>query len=77
LIEIKYEDLEKDKNGQIAKIYEVFNLPGFADIEQGIKQYTDSLQGYKKNYYKPMSEDLKLRVADVWARNFELWNYPL
>lgn len=77
LCEIRFEELEKDKLGQVRKVYEELNLPGFEKAEPAIRRYIDSVAGYKKNVHPPLEEPLRRQVADLWRRSFEAWEYPV
>ena len=35
LVEVRYEDLDKEPLAQLRKIYETLSLPGFAEAEPG------------------------------------------
>jgi len=74
-IDIAFEDLERDTFGEIKKIYNMLNLSGFERAQEAIKQYIDSLKGYKKNTYKNLNDALRDKIYSNWKRNFELWGY--
>lgn len=73
--EIFFEDLEKDKIGQVEKIYDTLSLPGFDTFKPKLEQYLSSIKDYKKNKYQPLPDDLKKRILENWKRNFEEWGY--
>lgn len=75
--EVCFEELEKDIVGQFCRIYEKLNIPGFLELKPKVQRYVDSLDGYKKNKFDPLPEELCKRVEDVWLRSFEEWDYPL
>ena len=50
LIEVKFEDIEKDAMEMTRKIYETLNLPGFTEAEPAIAAYLNKKKGYKKNH---------------------------
>ena len=49
LVEIKYEDLELDKLGQIHSIYDQLGLEGFEFFKPQLEEYVDSIAGFQKN----------------------------
>jgi hypothetical protein len=49
LVEIKYEDLELDKLGQIHTIYGRLGLEGFESFKPQLEEYVDSIAGFQKN----------------------------
>ena len=75
--ELRFEDFEKDMLGQAREIYEHLNIPGFQEAEPAFRRYVDSIAGYKKNVYPPLSEPLRQRVAQAWQRSFEEWGYAV
>jgi hypothetical protein len=77
LVDLRFEDLEKDKFGEVQKIYAALNIPGFAAAEPAIRRYIDSLGGYRKNVHASLPEALRKKIAQAWQRSFDLWNYPV
>ena len=49
LVEIKYEDLELDKLGQIHAIYGQLGLEGFESFKPQLEEYVESIAGFQKN----------------------------
>ena len=49
LVEIRYEELEHDKVGQIRRIYDALALEGYAEFEPGLTEYVASIEGFEKN----------------------------
>ncbi len=49
LVEIRYEELEQDKMGQIRLIYEALGLKGYDDFEPQLAEYVASIAGFQKN----------------------------
>ena len=49
LVEIRYEELEHDKVGQIRRIYDALGLEGYAEFEPGLTEYVASIEGFEKN----------------------------
>ena len=75
--ELAFEDLERDKVGQVALIYERLGLPGFGKVEPKLRRYVESIAGYKKNKHPPLPESMRRRIAQAWRRGFEEWGYPI
>jgi hypothetical protein len=73
--EIAFEELEKDPIGQVRRIYETLRLPSFETFEPALRQYLNSLAGYKKNTHPDISPELKARLKSSWQRCFEEWGY--
>ena len=49
LVEIRYEELEHDKVGQIRSIYSELGLDGFGEFEPRLTRYVESIEGFQKN----------------------------
>lgn len=75
LHELRFEDLERDKLGQVKTIYERLDLGDFREVEPTLRSHVESLDSYQKNIAKPLPEDIRRQVAERWQRNFEVWGY--
>ncbi len=75
--EIRFEDLENDMPGQMAKVYRELNLGGFDGVRPKIEEYVAAHSSYQKNAFKPLPETDREEVARAWARNFMEWGYPV
>ena len=49
LVEIRYEELEQDKVGQIRGIYDTLGFQGYDEFEPGLTEYVASIAGFQKN----------------------------
>lgn len=76
LVEVKFEDFEKDAYALTEEIYGKLNLPGFAESKEEIAKYLDKKKGYKKNKYKYEDETVKTVEAN-WGMALEKWGYSL
>jgi hypothetical protein len=73
--EVAFEELEEDPIGQVKKIYETLGLPSFETFEPALREYMNSLAGYKKNAHPDLSPQWKARLKSSWQRCFEEWGY--
>ena len=73
--EIAFEDLERDPNNQVRRIYEALDLPDFSGVESSLKCYVSSIAGYKKNKFPDLSEELHQRISRAWRPSIEEWGY--
>ena len=73
--EIRFEDLEQDRVGQIEKLYEALDLPGFDAFRPSLQRYVDSIADYRKNEYPDLPSELRSTIAQTWRRSFEEWGY--
>ena len=76
LIEVKFEDYEKDAFDMTQEIYSKLNLPGFDEARDAIAAYVNKKKGYKKNKYQYKPETVKL-VEEHWGFALEQWGYEL
>lgn len=76
LVEIKFEDFEKNAFDLTKDIYQRLNLKGFDEAEANIKKYLDKKKGYKKNKYQYAESTVKI-VEENWNKALEEWDYHL
>lgn len=74
LIEIRYEDFEKETMPMVKDIYRELRLPHFEKVEPLMKKYLGSLHAYKKNDYH-LPEEIVNKVKDNWGFAMEKWGY--
>ncbi|MBK8093463.1 MAG: sulfotransferase [Verrucomicrobiaceae bacterium] len=75
LIEVRYENLDRDPVGTIRNIYDAFALPEIARACERVTSYCASLSGYQKNKH-PHNEALRARIATQWRFAFDAFGYP-
>lgn len=73
--ELSFEKLEKDRVGEVRKIYENLGLPDFGQVEKPLQRYVDSIKDYRKNEYPELHHSLRIEITRSWQRNFETWGY--
>jgi hypothetical protein len=76
LHEVSFEDLEKDPVGQMKRIYDHLDVPGFGAMQPSLQRYLGSTVNYCKNTYPELSSSLRTEIAQAWRRSFEQWGYP-
>ena len=76
LHELRFDDLERDPVGEVARIYEGLNLPGFSSLEPKLRAYAATLTDYRRNEFPPLPPAERAMVAAAWERNFDVWQYP-
>ncbi len=74
LIEVRFEDLEKDPLETLAKIYSGINLPYFEDAKSRLEKYIFSIKGYQKNKYALDKETIK-EIKKRWGFAIEEFGY--
>jgi hypothetical protein len=74
LVEVRYEDLERDPLGELRRVYDTLGLTGFAQAEPPIRAYVDSQRTYEKNRLKLSPQDRR-EVTEQWAFAFRAFGY--
>ena len=75
LVDVKYEDLEKEPLAQLRKVYETLSLPGFAEAEPAFRTYLDSIADFKKGAYNKLDDNLIKKVNQHWQFAFDALGY--
>ena len=57
-------------------IYETLSLSEFDYVEPKLRDYVQSIDGYSKNSFPELPNDMRQRLAHEWSRCFEEWQYP-
>jgi hypothetical protein len=73
-IEIRYEWLEQNPLAEIERVYEAFDLEGFATAKPAFESYLASIRTYKKNRYTFSEKNLGL-VEREWGYYLDRWQY--
>ncbi|MDP4175781.1 MAG: sulfotransferase [Bacteroidota bacterium] len=77
LVDICFEEVEKNTLGQMKYIYEKLNLGDFERVRPAMENYTKSQKEYKKNKYAKLPENIFKEIAKQWHRSFVEWGYPI
>lgn len=75
LVEISYKDLEENPIDTLQGIYNSLGIAGFESAKASISDYLNSTNGYKKNKFNQLDEDILNRIEKEWGFAFEEWNY--
>ncbi len=76
LVEVAYEDLERDPVGQVRSVYDGLSLGEFEAFRPALETYLASIAGYRKNRHPALDDATRRRVADACSRSFDAWGYP-
>jgi hypothetical protein len=76
LMEIKFDDYEKEPLTFIECLYQQFNLSGYHEAKTVFSAYINSQSGYTKNKYV-ISQELLDRIKDHWGFSMDMWNYKV
>lgn len=74
LVEIKFEDLEKNPIDTLEGIYEQLNLKDFDEFKVKLLNYMNTKEKYRKNIYNVDPLDIQ-RVGVRWEDFFERYGY--
>ena len=77
LHEMAFEDLQEKPVKEIERMYETLGLADFHETEHRIRDYVNSIAGYKRNRFPPLDDQESALLRSEWKRNFEEWGYSL
>ena len=75
-IEIRFEGVERDPVGELAKIYDYFSLPDRDTGLENIRAYAESLKHYQRSRYE-LPKAILDEVGERWKFALEHWGYDL
>ena len=75
LVEVRYEDLDKEPLAQLRKVYETLSLPGFAEAEPNFRAYLASIANYQKLAHKQLDDNVVTKVNRNWHFAFDALGY--
>jgi len=73
-VELRFEELEGDPIGSLARIYEALGLPGFAGAEAKFRQHLSEVRSYNRTARHFSERDLTL-VERHWGAFLAHWGY--
>ena len=74
LVEVKFEDFEKNPLEELRRIYQSLELEGFEDNKPAFQLYIESQQAYQKNKYSLSPEKIS-RIKKSWSEDIQRWKY--
>jgi len=75
LVEVRYEDLDKEPLAQLRKVYELWVYPEFAEAEPAFRAYLDSISGYQKLAHKQLDDSVITKINRNWQFAFDALGY--
>jgi omega-hydroxy-beta-dihydromenaquinone-9 sulfotransferase len=75
LVEIAYEDLERDPIGQLQIIYDGLRLGQLDEVRPQVEAYLATLTSYKKGRYRKLDDETRRKVSQACSRCFDAWGY--
>ena len=76
LVEVRFEDFEKDPLGMAQEIYGRLSVSGFENARSGMEKYVLGHNSFKKNRYNYSERTVRL-VEQNWNKALEKWDYRL
>ena len=76
LVEIAYEDLDRDPIRQVRAIYEGLKLGDFDRALPALEAYLATLAGYRKNRNPRLDDATRAKIDSACVRSFDAWGYP-
>lgn len=77
LTEIAFEELEKDFEAGLEKIYQSLNLPGWENFRPILSDYLSKQDKYQKNIYPEIPDKWKKLINEKWKNVFQEWGYEI
>ena len=76
LYQLPFERFEADPLGEVAKMYQYFDWPGWDAAEPALSQYCQSTGDYRKNSHMLTRKQVTL-IEQQWGFALEHWGYGL
>lgn len=74
LVEVRFEDLEREPLREVQRVYTSLGLPGYAAAEPALRAYLASQRSYRKNTLQ-LSPGDRQQIDQRWAFAFEALGY--
>lgn len=74
LVEVRYEDLVKDKIGQMERIYSQLHMDGFSELKPQLEIYSEEKKNYKKNKFE-IAPDMIEKITQRWKIYLDRYPY--
>lgn len=76
LYEVSYHDLVDETIPTLDRIYDTIGLGEFEPARPAVERYLARVNGYRRNRYEEMGDDVRRQVVEQWGAAFEAWGYP-
>ncbi|GAB4131633.1 MAG: sulfotransferase [Rhodothalassiaceae bacterium] len=74
LIELSFEEFQRDPMACVERIHERLDIAGYAESEPCYRRYLESVSGYRKNSYERADEAGAI-IGERWRPFIERWGY--
>ena len=75
--EVAFADLEREPVATVAGIYKALSIEGTDQALPKIRAYADTLGGYEKNRFQPLTGPEKQRLREAWSSIYERLGYRI
>jgi hypothetical protein len=72
--ELRYEELIRDPEGEVRKIYDHFGWSGWGDVLPRLREYLASIEGYETNRYQ-ITPELRAEIQARWGEVIRRYGY--
>lgn len=76
LIELRFEDFEKNTLPELERIYSRLHIPGFEQAKPRFREYIDAQKSYTKNKYTLPRSTVE-KITTRWQFAMDAWGYGL
>jgi len=73
--EVRFEQLERDPIGEVRRLYGELGLEFTEAYQTRLERYLAGIAGYKKNRFKPLSDEEQQAIAETMGPFIEQWGY--
>jgi hypothetical protein len=75
LVDVRFDDLERDPAGQIARIYDTLGLPMTPRFEGRLRRHLARVAGYRRNRFAPLPAEERARVNAAVGGLLRRWGW--
>ena len=75
--ELRFEDLEVDPVGEVRRLYTELNLEFTPMFERRLRNYLNSIAGYRKNKFKVLPPHQQQEIDAVMGEYLQQWGYDV
>jgi hypothetical protein len=75
VVDVRFDDLERDPFGQIGRIYRALGLPMTPRFERRLRRHLARVAGYRRNRFAPLPAEERARVNAVVGGLLRRWGW--
>ncbi len=77
LIEISYDQIGEGSEKIFSKIYKTLKIESYDEALPHVRAYLKTIQGYEKNEFIPIEDEMVKRIQKEWKFAFDEYGYDL